>query len=469
MKKACFLLACALAARTLPAQVVISPNNPANPHASAMLDVQSTDKGMLVPRMTTAQRTAIANPAKGLLVFDTNTNTFWFYNGSAWGPVDGNTVPSTGIILSETENNPALTAAGFSLIGETKMLVKPTGGTGSFAWTGETSLDGAPSARTGHTAVWTGTEMIVWGGDTNGGRYNPATDTWGNISSDNAPYESYYLHTAIWTGTEMIVWGGEGSNNMDSYAGSRYNPVTDTWAIMDTTTLGRSGHTAIWTGTEMIVWGGSTSGDLSNTGARYNPSTNSWMPISTVNAPSPRTGHTAIWTGTEMIVWGGASWGSRYNPTTDTWTPITSGASTSEHTAVWTGTEMIIWGAGGVGRYNPTTDTWLPISHINAPSNRRLHSAVWTGTLMLVWGGRSGNSESAENYACGVYNPATNTWTATVPRNDFAFYPSSFSVPAIWTGNSMIVWGVGNSWGHSNTGYILTPSQNKTLYLFQKN
>ncbi len=52
--------------------------------ASAQLDVSATDKGMLVPRMTSAQRTAIASPATGLLVFDTDTGGFWFFNGTAW-------------------------------------------------------------------------------------------------------------------------------------------------------------------------------------------------------------------------------------------------------------------------------------------------------------------------------------------------------------------------------------------------
>ena len=54
------------------------------PDASSMLDVTSTTKGVLVPRMTTTQRTAITSPANGLLVFDTDTNTFWFYASSAW-------------------------------------------------------------------------------------------------------------------------------------------------------------------------------------------------------------------------------------------------------------------------------------------------------------------------------------------------------------------------------------------------
>lgn len=56
----------------------------ATPNTSALLEVNSTNRGILIPRMTTAQRTAIASPATGLLVFDNNTNTFWFYNGAGW-------------------------------------------------------------------------------------------------------------------------------------------------------------------------------------------------------------------------------------------------------------------------------------------------------------------------------------------------------------------------------------------------
>jgi hypothetical protein len=54
------------------------------PHASAALDVSSTTRGLLAPRMTTAQRSAIASPAKGLLVYDTDINSLFHYNGSAW-------------------------------------------------------------------------------------------------------------------------------------------------------------------------------------------------------------------------------------------------------------------------------------------------------------------------------------------------------------------------------------------------
>lgn len=67
----------------LNAQVSINTSG-SSPDNSAMLDVQSTDKGMLIPRMTTAQRTAIASPATGLLVFDETTGGFWFKETSGW-------------------------------------------------------------------------------------------------------------------------------------------------------------------------------------------------------------------------------------------------------------------------------------------------------------------------------------------------------------------------------------------------
>lgn len=60
-----------------------------SPNTSAMLDVQSTTKGMLIPRMTITQRTAISNPATGLLVFDTNNNSFWFFDETAWTELHG--------------------------------------------------------------------------------------------------------------------------------------------------------------------------------------------------------------------------------------------------------------------------------------------------------------------------------------------------------------------------------------------
>jgi hypothetical protein len=65
------------------AQVGISATN-TPPNTSAMLDVSSTNKGLLPPRMSTAQRNAIASPADGLLVFDITTQSYWYRRSSIW-------------------------------------------------------------------------------------------------------------------------------------------------------------------------------------------------------------------------------------------------------------------------------------------------------------------------------------------------------------------------------------------------
>jgi hypothetical protein len=63
------------------------------PHTSALLDAQSNTKGVLIPRMNQAEINAIASPAQGLMVFNTNSNSFQFFNGVQW-----NNIGHSGII-----------------------------------------------------------------------------------------------------------------------------------------------------------------------------------------------------------------------------------------------------------------------------------------------------------------------------------------------------------------------------------
>jgi N-acetylneuraminic acid mutarotase len=341
-----------------------------------------------------------------------------------------------------------------------------------------TSTTNAPSARYGPTAVWTGSEVIVWGGYgtqnfflNTGGRYNPTTDTWTSTDFINAPAPRD-SHTAVWTGSEMIVWGGGNSTGYLN-SGGRYNPVTDSWAATSSTNApeGRDGPTAVWTGSEMIVWGGAAV-TFVNTGGRYNPNTDSWAATSTTNAPTGRLSHTVVWTGAEMVVWGGYYWdgdyhyfqsGGRYNPSTDSWvaTSITNPPEARGfHTGVWTGSEMIVWGGydgssywNTGGKYNPLTDSWTTTDTTSAPSGRQLHTAVWSGSEMIIWGGTgvSGNVRTG-----GQYDPMTNSWTATTTIEA----PSARSYhTAVWTGTEMVIWGGDHSsTGGRYCGQYLTPS-----------
>ena len=73
-----------LSTSLLHAQSVAINTDGTTAHASALLDIKSSTKGMLAPRMTSLQRAAIATPAAGLFVYDTDTNSYWYFNGAAW-------------------------------------------------------------------------------------------------------------------------------------------------------------------------------------------------------------------------------------------------------------------------------------------------------------------------------------------------------------------------------------------------
>jgi N-acetylneuraminic acid mutarotase len=328
---------------------------------------------------------------------------------------------------------------------------------------------GAPGPRFGHSAVWAGNRMVVWGGTdgTNlfdsGARYFPTANAWSNVTSTARPV-ARTGHTTIWSGSEMIVWGG--FNEFLRDLGGRYHATNDVWTPTPPTGehSERRGHTAIWTGNEVLVWGGFDGERFLNTGGRYVPSLNSWTPITTNGAPEGRVNHTAVWTGTEMIVWGGVAnrgfnTGARFNPTTGAWTAMTTnGAPTARagHTAVWTGSQMIIWGGldsaltNTGGRYNPANNTWTATATASAPAGRTGHAAVWTGTEMLVWGGAGGALLSPVALANGGrYNPNNNTW-ANLPALNAPGPRTAHR--AVWTGEEMLVWGGTDLTTNLNTG-----------------
>lgn len=150
-----------------------------------------------------------------------------------------------------------------------------------------TNLAFSGGVRFLHRAIWTGSKMMIWGGTNStaspiiglntGHIYDLASNTWTSITLTNAP-SPRVIHSAVWTGEEMIIWGGM-NNDIVMNTGARYNPTIDTWI---TTTLvnapsPRGSHSSIWTGTEQIIWGGGDNIINFNDGTKYNPITLGYM------------------------------------------------------------------------------------------------------------------------------------------------------------------------------------------------
>ncbi len=334
------------------------------------------------------------------------------------------------------------------------------------AWT-VTTTSNAPARRSAHTAVWTGSKMIIFGGPamTTGGQYDPVTDSWTSTATSSAP-SSRYFFPAIWTGTKMIVFGGtNGSSYLNT--GGQYDPIANSWVATTTSSAPsvREFHTAIWTGAKMLIFGGWDGSSL-NTGGQYDPTANSWSATSTTNVPSVRDLHTAIWTGSKMIVFGGSSGsgylntGGQYDPIANSWvatstTNVPSGRN--YHTAVWTGSKMVVFGGfngsklNTGGQYDPIANSWSPTAASNAPSIRHSHTAIWTGTKMIAFGGWDGSSNLNTG---GQYDPTTNSWSNTATNNVPSIRQGH---TAIWTGSKMLVFGGTDGSTSLNTGGAYTP------------
>lgn len=230
-----------------------------------------------------------------------------------------------------------------------------------------TNLLNAPIALWGAVGVWADSKIIIWGGYIGGNSlnmnqdimtYTPASNSWQTLTpTNNFPGRS--RAAAVWTGTEMIVWGGEQSQGASPGSrndGAGYNPATNSWRLISSSgaPTARDVPGLVWTGTEMIVSGGRSSSGFVTTGAAYNPQSDTWRNIA--SSPSATIAR-GVWNGQRLITTSslntitdttGGSYLSgvmAYNPTTDSWTtydPIYMPfIQESIPISVWYGNKMI--------------------------------------------------------------------------------------------------------------------------------
>ncbi len=361
-------------------------------------------------------------------------------------------------------------------------------------------LPPAPIAgRVSPAAIWTGAEMVVWGGSvllspsgtaplSDGAAFNPATGSWRVIAA--APIQGRSDPATVWTGTEMLVWGG--SAGLQTVAdGAAYDPATDTWRTLAPAPIPDVARPVVaWTGTEMLVVSGmrAVGGGLTpvDDAAAYDPATDTWRtiasPIGTITAPYPQ----STWTGdsllmvtseTTMVATDSTQPPQlrdvvrlvEYRPATDTWTTLSDtfnytfvgvtgvgaavalpyeadvdGVILDRHgdvagsvagrpstltpvpfgQPVWTGREVLFWGGNAEGvAVDPAAQTWRVFPAGNV-ANRVDAAVVWADGVMLGWGGFSSNRDGT-NVASGdgiMYRPpepaSPPQTTAPTPRSN---------------------------------------------------
>jgi hypothetical protein len=214
MKQLYAMLIILVSTFSLNAQVAVNTDG-SLPDPSAMLDIKSTTRGMLVPRVTTALRLAFPSPADGLLVYDTNTRTFWYYmGGTGWNQMltTGGTT-AFAIPFTATVNSPQTlfavnnTGTGMGLQGTS------TGATGIYGSTGVVSGAGVLGDNFNGGEAITGRTTSVGGTPTGavvGRNDGPGYGVYGFVATDNS-------------GNGIGVLGRAGINNSTGAAGQFEN------------------------------------------------------------------------------------------------------------------------------------------------------------------------------------------------------------------------------------------------------
>lgn len=367
----------------------------------------------------------------------------------------------------------------------------------------EAGLEG----RSGAASAWTGKELLVWGGVTFNGSENrwladgaaldPVANRWRPLPA--APLVARGDPAAVWTGSEMLVWGGSAAEER-FVDGAAFNPQTNGWRTISSNPFGGVMRPAVvWTGTEMLVFS-STNGP--RMASAYDPRTDRWRRLAPLPGllvmPFPQ----VVWTGSTamLVLWpdtstqppgsgfptsglapapGPAAGTSptsppgtppplptrpmpagggpnsdmflvSYSPETDQWSrlPEVELRDGGVPRLVWTGQEALLLQNGAPGAaFDPARQAWRSLSAV--PEGRPFaDAAVWTGRLALLW---SGGDEGL------AYDPQADIWLTF----DAGGQETRSSAVVAWADGQFVGWGgftTGRSVEYQNDGIRYRPS-----------
>lgn len=359
--------------------------NTATPDPTAALEVKATDKGLLPPRLTTAQRNAIVSPAEGLMIYNTDTKCMEFWNTLQWISTCADVAPCSPPPASTPGSNTPV-CEGSTL----NLTATPVGGA-TYVWSGPdgfSSTSQNPSIA-GMTMAKAGTYYLrTWAlgcySNENSTSVSVVTNPW--VSRAAYPGSARQGCASFSLGSYGYVVGGRSGCNdqADLY---QYDPATNSWTARAAAPAQRSyAGTFSGNGLGYLVGGHRDDVCASNTNLAYS-----------------------------------------YNPGTDSWAAITSfpGGTRSYSFQNSQVGNMGYFGLGGTSggcftsdfySYNTISGTWTLLTAYPL-GNRALQGTFSIGdTLYLccgeVWGGWSGGCPTAQYNELYAYNTTTGTWAA---------------------------------------------------------
>jgi hypothetical protein len=297
-----------------------------------------------------------------------------------------------------------------------------------WSWAGEgwTALPAPPEWRDGASIVWTGSELLYWGGTpreeggpprADGFIFDPTARDWQPMPAADLPGSDA---KAVWTGSLALFW--DSLDEPMEHAVQGYDPATGSWYRFPSPPHDpTSGGTYLWTGSELIVFGGGPQGAPLNTqGAAFDPTSGTWRPIA--NAPVGLNLVNSAWTGDSMVVVGSdidngnhastaTSVAMAYDPIADSWTRLPDPPVSAQTAApAFVGGRLIAWEpyTPASAEYLPSQDRWRSLDEANRPGSECYADGLTIPDVLFAW-------------ACGspvAWFAATSGWVGLRPPID---------------------------------------------------
>jgi hypothetical protein len=305
---------------------------------------------------------------------------------------------------------------------------------------GWSTLAPLPAWRSSAVAVWTGRELVFWGGDTqndavhhaDGIVFTPRPRRWRPLPP--APVEGRSQAAAAWTGREVLVWGGIGARGKTLADGAAWNPSTRSWRTLPPSPLGpRIPAASAWTGRELIVWGDASRGAEDALGAAYDPRKNRWRTLPP--APLPLNAVSTVWTGRELVVIGSRLdannrptsddvRGAAYDPTANSWRPTRPyRLSPQASAATRVGDEILVWDYElKAALYDPSTDRWRPAAPVPLRPMECYPESVRVGRVVMAWYCGAGATFDAVAERWQRIPRRRSAWLGPVPAGSVALF-----------------------------------------------